>query len=77
MTKKDKDKTAEELRKALALEIHPASKLKKTVSYPDRFNFFMKYAIKKNPPFHVMLLPVTFDRKDESLYLARLHILLR
>lgn len=34
MTKKKKDMTVEELRKAMAIEIRPAEELKKTCSVP-------------------------------------------
>lgn len=38
--------TVEELQKALDIEIRPAEELKRPVAHPERFDFFMKYAIK-------------------------------
>lgn len=39
--------TVEELQKALDIEIRPAEELKRPVVHPERFDFFMKYAVKK------------------------------
>lgn len=46
MTKKKKDITVEELRKAMAIEIRTAKELKKQVAHPERFDFFMANALK-------------------------------
>lgn len=45
--KKNKEMTVDELQKALDIEIRPAEELKKPVAHPERFDFFMKYAVKK------------------------------
>lgn len=47
MKKRNKDMTVEEMRKAMNVEIRPAKELKQHVAFPERFNFFMKYGIKK------------------------------
>ena len=47
MKKGNKEMTVDELQKALDIEIRPAKELKRPVAHPERFNFFMKYAIKK------------------------------
>ena len=47
MKKNNKGMTVEELQKALDIEIRPAEELKRPVAHPERFDFFMKYAIKK------------------------------
>ena len=47
MTKKNKERTVEELRKAMAIEIRPAKELKKPAEHPERFDFFMANALKK------------------------------
>ena len=47
MRKHNKGMTVEELQKALDIEIRPAEELKRPVAHPERFNFFMKYAVKK------------------------------
>ena len=47
MKKGTKEMTVDELQKALDIEIRPAKELKRPVAHPERFNFFMKYAIKK------------------------------
>lgn len=48
MKKSNKGMSVEELQKALDIEIRPAEELKRPVAHPERFDFFMKYAIKKN-----------------------------
>lgn len=48
MKKENKEMTVDELQKALDIEIRPAEKLKRPVAHPERFDFFMKYAVKKN-----------------------------
>lgn len=47
MKKSNKGMTVEELQKALDIEIRPAEELKRPVVHPERFDFFMKYAVKK------------------------------
>lgn len=47
MKKRNKDMTVEKMRKAMNVEIRPAKELKQHVAFPERFNFFMKYGIKK------------------------------
>lgn len=47
MTKKKKEITVEELQKAMAIEIRPAEELKKRAAYPERFDFFMKWGVRK------------------------------
>ena len=47
MKKNNKGMTVEELQKALDIEIRPAEELKRPMAHPERFDFFMKYAIKK------------------------------
>lgn len=47
MTRKNKELTVEELRKAMAIEIRPAEELKKPAERPERFDFFMANALKK------------------------------
>lgn len=47
MKKSNKGMSVEELQKALDIEIRPAEELKRPVAHPERFDFFMKYAIKK------------------------------
>lgn len=47
MKKRNKDMTVEEMRKAMNVEIRPVKELKQHVAFPERFNFFMKYGIKK------------------------------
>lgn len=47
MTKKKKDMTVEELRKAMAIEIRPAKELKKPVAHPEQFDLFMKWGVRK------------------------------
>ena len=48
MKKNNKGMTVEELQKALDIEIRPAEELKCPVTHPERFDFFMKYAVKKS-----------------------------
>ena len=47
MKKNNKGMAVEELQKALDIEIRPAEELKRPVAHPERFDFFMKYAVKK------------------------------
>lgn len=47
MKKNNKGMIVEELQKALDIEIRPAEELKRPVAHPERFNFFIKYAVKK------------------------------
>ena len=47
MKKNNKGMTVEELQKALDIEIRPAEELKRPMAHPERFDFFMKYAVKK------------------------------
>lgn len=47
MKKNNRGMTVEELQKALDIEIHPAEELKRPVAHPEKFDFFMKYAVKK------------------------------
>lgn len=47
MKKNNKGMSVEELQKALDIEIRPAEELKRPVAHPERFDFFMKYAVKK------------------------------
>lgn len=47
MKKSNKGMSVEELQKALDIEIRPAEELKRPVAHPERFDFFMKYAVKK------------------------------
>lgn len=47
MKKNNKGMTVEELQKALDIEIRPAEELKCPAAHPERFDFFMKYAVKK------------------------------
>lgn len=47
MKKRNKDMTIEEMRKAMNVDVRPAKELKQHVAFPERFNFFMKYGIKK------------------------------
>lgn len=48
MTKRNKEQTTvEELQKALNIEVRPAKELKKPVTYPERFDFFMANALRK------------------------------
>lgn len=47
MKKNNKGMTVEELQKVLDIEIRPAEELKRPVAHPERFDFFMKYAVKK------------------------------
>lgn len=47
MKKNNKGMSVEELQKALDIEIRPAEELKRPVAHPERFVFFMKYAVNK------------------------------
>lgn len=47
MKKNNKGMSVEELQKALDIEIRPAEELKRPVAHPERFDFFMKYAVNK------------------------------
>ena len=47
MKKNNKGMTVEELQKTLDIEIRPAEELKRPMAHPERFDFFMKYAVKK------------------------------
>ena len=47
MKKRYKEPTVEELQKALNIEVRPAKELKKPVTYPERFDFFMANALRK------------------------------
>ena len=47
MKKNNKEMTVEKLQKALNIEIRPAEELKRPAAHPEKFDFFMKYAIKK------------------------------
>lgn len=48
MKKNNKGMAVEELQKALDIEIRPAEELKRPVAHPERFDFFMKCAVKKS-----------------------------